>query len=511
MKKTFLLLAGILIAVTLQAQHAFLIKPPQSTWLMRNSIAGIPAGQTDASNYFYVSVRPMSIGKAKSSDDHLFTIDKDNMSVKDMSLSASNLHTFLGALQTDDKIIALYQSLSKKGDEIMFSIGTFDKSATSATITDANSVSTAANSRFWPSFQTVKSPDGKLLASLVMVTGKNSELENLYAVVVNNQGEFLWHGVVTPKFAGQNFSLGNMAVNNEGNIYIPAYTCNVKGNKVSDVQFLVIKTNADGSETYSADVTFGKPQHFTTKVLYNGTLAIGGFFTDTYKDIQTQSNGYFFYRFDPTTNKFTDAYSFDFSSNYAQKNAPARLAWVLGNQQYAIQVGEIFELENGSLALCGEHRFVKAIRDMNTNSTTYQLLTKNILVATLHPDRTSSFSMIEKQQIGGGSIIPGDWKMNNISYSAAANGNNLYFLFNDNPKNVPYPGNGAICNMGGLKINTDAKCVLMTLTPDQEVTQKVLPNGDQVMRAIEFADDESIYVSGISKAGLNINKFDLDK
>ena len=65
--------------------------------------------------------------------------------------------------------------------------------------------------------------------------------------------------------------------------------------------------------------------------------------------------------------------------------------------------------------------------------------------------------------------------------------------------------------MGGLKMNTSDKCVLMTLTPDQEITQRVLPNGDQVMRGIEFADDENFYVSGISKNGFYLNKFSIEE
>lgn len=509
MKKTFLLCIGIFITLSAFAQQKFLLKSPQNTWLMRNSINGIPIAQDNDNYYYFANARPNSIGKPKSYTDHIYTIEKDNLTVKDMAVTVSGMHTFLGALNTDDQIVALYQSLNKKGDVVNFSIGTLDKNESEVSVTDINSVSTTANPRFWPEFKTATSPDGKMLASLVTVTGKNSQLENLFAVVVNSQGEFVWSGAVTPKFSGEAFSLGDITVDNNGDLYIPAYTCNVRGKKVSDVQFLIIKTNGDGSQTYSADLAFGKPQNFIAKVLSDGNLAIGGFFTDTYEDIMTQSNGYFFYTFDTKQENFSSGNSFDFSSNYAQKKAPARLAWVLGNQQYSIDALKLFELENGSIVLCGEHQFVKAIRDMNTNSTTYQLLTKNILAATLRTDGTTDFSMIDKQQIGGGAFIPDDWLLNNISYSAIANGNDMYFLFNDNPKNVPYPGSGAVCNMGGLKMNTEAKCVLMRLAPDQEVTQQVLPNGDQVMRAIEFSDNENIYVSGINKNGLNINKFSL--
>ena len=507
MKKIAIILCLFLSILNLQAQKTMLSKPVSNMWLMRLNIMGTPVGQDADHNYFYVAVP----SRSKTNIEHIYVVDKNTMKFEDMSVSLSGMHTLLGALSTDDQLVALYRSANKKGDMISFSIATFDKKESAVSVTDINSVSTAANSHYWPSYKTAKSPNGKLMAALIMVTGKNSMLENLHAVVINDEGEFVWNGAVKPQFKGQSFSLGNLSVDNDGNIYVPAYTCNVKGNKVSDVQFQVIKTNSSGSETFTADATFGKPQNFTGKVLANGDLAIAGFFTDTYQNTMTQSNGYFFYRFDTKSETFSEAKSFDFSSNYAQKNAPARLARVLANQQYSITADDIYELDNGSIALCGEHHFVKEIYDMNTHTTTYQLLTKNILIATLKADGTSAFSMIEKQQIGGNSIIPENWKNNNISYSAFCHKNNLYFLFNDDPKNVPYPGNGNVCNMGGLKINTDAKCVLMTLTPDQEISQRVLSNGDQVMRGIEFVDDENIYVSGLSKNGFFLNKFSIEE
>lgn len=509
--KKFLFLSMVLwMAFSVEAQSVLLGKT-SNAWLTRPNIQGTPIGQDASDYYFWNSTQVVGLGKPKNIVDHIYAIDKGTLKLQDMQVSASGLHSFLGALLTDDQIVTLYESMNKKGDVVTFSVNVFDKKTASVSVTNVNSVSTTANAHYWPSFMTAKSPDGKMLAALLTVTGKNSVLENLYAVVVNDQGEFVWNGPVTPDFKGASFSLGNMTVDNEGNVFIPAYTCNIKGKKVSDVRFLMIKTTGNGSETFEADATFGKPQNFTSKVLSNGDLVIAGFFTDTYQDIMTQSNGYFFYRFDPRSDNFTDARSFDFSSNYAQRNAPARLARVLANQQYVIEVGDIYELKNGSIALCGEHQFIKAIRDMQMNSTTYQLLTKNILVATLLNDGNSAFSMIEKQQIAGGSSIPEDWRSHNISYTAFPQGDDLYFLFNDDPKNVPYPGNGAVCSMGGLTLNKSAKCVLMKLTPDQEITQKVLPNGDQVMRSVEFVDDNSIIVSSIGKSGLSLNKFDLEE
>lgn len=66
--------------------------------------------------------------------------------------------------------------------------------------------------------------------------------------------------------------------------------------------------------------------------------------------------------------------------------------------------------------------------------------------------------------------------------------------------------------MFGLIYNKPGEIVLMRLTPDQEVTQTILPdNKEQLIREVVFTDGDAFYATGITKDGFTINKFKLDK
>ena len=490
------------------AQTATLAEPFSNIWTRRPFIYGTPAGQDNDNLYFAIHGRAFDMFKPKTWTDHFYTVSKESMQTEgDIAVTVSAKHDLLGALVTENSIIALYSSLNKKGDQAILTIANLDKGDKAVTLSDANSVSTAANSNYWPAYKTAKSPDGKMMASLVVITGKDSKLENLFAAVVNDQGEFLWSGTFNPEFGGKTFSLGNLTLDNEGNLYIPAYTCQKTGKNISDVRLMIIKVNDSGSETFSEGVSFGTPQNFTSKTLSNGKVAMAGYYTESNTNTATQSSGYFFYIFDPKAESFSEQLHFKFADNYVEKSAWARFATVLGNQQYYITADNIFELENGSIVLCGEHRFLKSIYNAQMKSYSYQMLTKNILVSTLHPDGTADFTMVGKQQAGSlGIYPPDDWKGVNISYSAFAHGNDMYFLFNDDLKNIPYPGKDVVCSIGGLSFKKKWESVLMRLTPDQQLTQRVLKDPNQLLRGVEFTDGENFYASGIGKSQFFLTK-----
>ena len=246
----------------------------------------------------------------------------------------------------------------------------------------------------------------------------------------------------------------------------------------------------------------------------DNNVTVAGYFTESKTNTSTKSSGYFFYKFDTSSESFSDLKSFDFSSNYVEKAAWTRFANVLGNQQYSITADDIYELENGSLVLCGEHRFVKAIYDPNMKSWSYHLLTKNILVSTLLADGSSHFTMVEKQQLAGSSIEPYSftWYNDAISYTAFAHHNDMYFLFTDDPKNVPYPGKDVVCTVSGFKFKSDKWAnVLMRLTPDQKITQRVVTDPNQLLRTVEFNDDENYFTIGISNNELILTKHSIEE
>ena len=512
MKRITMTAVFTVLVASLVAQSVSFPTPYKNLWVYRPSIYTTPVGQDDENNYFFVHERAVATFKPKTYTDHLYIVNKESMQKEDVAVTVANKYNFLGGVCGDNSVYGLYESLPGKGDKIVFTLADLGKRSRSFTLSDENTVTASANPKFWPDFKTAKSPDGKLLAALAIVTGKDNVLESLFAVVVNNEGEFLWSGPVTPQFAGKTSSFGDLAVDNNGTVYLPAYTCLVTGKNVSNVQFMMIRTTADGSDSFTEGIDFGTPQNFTAKVLASGDVAVAGYYTDSKTTTATQTSGYYFYRFDPKSESITDIRSFKFNEGYVEREAWARFATVLGNQQYSVSADNIFELENGSLVLCGEHRYVKSIYNQQMNSTTYQMLTKNILVSTLLPDGTSHFTMIEKQQGTSQGAVPGDdWRPAGISYTAFAHHNDMYFMFSEDPKNIPYPGKGTVCSPGGMTYKDAWTNVLMRLTPDQGLTQREIKDPNQLLRAVDFVDAEHFYASGIGKSDIFLSKYEIEK
>lgn len=512
MKKLLLSAIFMAFAVCMMAQSVVLCEPFSNCWLRRATIIGTPIGQDDESLYYYLSPRHSDSFKPKTWTEHVFIIDKNTMARTDIPVTTPNTHTMLDAILSENGVVALYQSFSKKGEQAIFSIASIDKDVKQVTLDNATTLTVSINPKYWPEFKTAKSPDGKLLAVLVMVTGKDSQLESLSALVVNNQGEVVWSGPVTPEFGGKSFSLGNFMMDNNGVLYLPAYTCQMSDKVASNVSFLMTKTTEDGTETYTEAVKFGMPQNFTAKVLKDGNIAVAGYYTESMTNTATQTSGYYFYKFDTKSENITDLINYPFASDYVEKTAWARFSSVLGNQQYSISAGDIFELANGSLVLCGEHRFIKEIYDGNTHSYSYQMLTKNILVSTLKPDGTSNFTMVEKQQMSSKSTFPDDdWRPVCVSYTAFAHGDDMYFLFNDDTKNIPYPGKDVVCTFAGFGIANNWKSVMMHLTPNQELTQRVFPETKQLLRNVDFTDGDHFYASGIRGGEVYMTKYAIEE
>lgn len=512
MKKVTLLTLFIALVSSIMAQSVTLLNS-KNLWMTKHNTSCMPVGQDAEYIYYYQYSHPTIGFKAKNTTDHLFYIDKNSMIMEDIVISLNEGYGILGGIPSGNGVLLLHQKLSKKGDQISFSVTNVDKTDKAVTLSGERSVSTTANPKFWPYFMTAKSPNGKLMAAVATVTGKDSRLENLFAVVVNDEGEFVWSGSLTPDFEGKTFSMGNLAMDNNGALYIPAYICQLNGKNISNVQFMMIKATENGTDSYKAEVPFGTPQNFTAKVTSDNNVMVAGYFTESMTNTSTKSSGYFFYKFDTSSENFTDLKSFDFSSNYVEKAAWTRFSYVLGNQQYSITADDIYELENGSLVLCGEHRFVKAIYDPNMKSWSYNLLTKNILVSTLLPDGSSHFTMVEKQQAAGSSFEPRKetWYNHCISYTAFAHHNDLYFLFTDDPKNIPYPGKDVVCTVSGFKFKSDKWAnVLMRLTPDQEITQRVVSDPNQLLRTVDFSDDESYFTIGIGNNELILTKHSIE-
>ena len=175
------------LVACLVAQSVSFPTPYKNLWVYRPSIYTTPVGQDDENTYFFVHERAVATFKPKTYTDHLYIVNKESMQKEDVAVTVANKYNFLGGVCGDNSVYGLYESLPGKGDKIVFTLADLGKQSRSFTLSDENTVTASANPKFWPDFKTAKSPDGKLLAALAIVTGKDNVLESLFAVVVNNE------------------------------------------------------------------------------------------------------------------------------------------------------------------------------------------------------------------------------------------------------------------------------------------------------------------------------------
>ena len=51
----------------------------------------------------------------------------------------------------------------------------------------------------------------------------------------------------------------------------------------------------------------------------------------------------------------------------------------------------------------------------------------------------------------------------------------------------------------------------MRLTPDQEITQREIKDSKQLLRCVDFVDDEYFFASGIGKSDLFLSKYKIEE
>ena len=145
MKKLLLSAIFMAFAVCMMAQSVVLCEPFSNCWLRRATIIGTPIGQDDESLYYYLSPRHSDSFKPKTWTEHVFIIDKNTMARTDIPVTTPNTHTMLDAILSENGVIALYQSFSKKGEQAIFSIASIDKDVKQVTLDNATTVTVSIN------------------------------------------------------------------------------------------------------------------------------------------------------------------------------------------------------------------------------------------------------------------------------------------------------------------------------------------------------------------------------
>lgn len=480
-------------------------KPMNFIWARTAEIKHFSAGQDADKLYLYQRRTEES---RKKSIDNIFVFNKNSLDFTSIILDIPPLFQYIGSINRESDIIALYQVCNHKEGFIGLYSDVIDKSAQSVSITGKCLITFPSESSKYPHFITSVSPNGKYHAVTFMTLDKKGNVKNLYGVVLDQDGNLTWGGKINLNFPNPMFSTEDMQVSNDGTIYIPAYSMTISKNKASNVKLHLLEVNGELLSMNTVDINFGTLQHAKALVLKNGDIFVGGYYQAN-QPLDDETIGYYGYRFNPETADYIEKTHTDFPADYQQKKVSTIFGSILANQQYWVCCDYLFELENGNVVMTGEHQFVKRIRDAN-NMVSYIHLNKNILVSTFDTENNSEFTMIEKAQGASYAKFIDDVHNLFLSYTAFADENGVHFIYNEHTDNVPYPGNGKLCETSALRLTEKLKGVCTTLAQDGEILQKVLVSasetGQQLYR-LQFVDNEAFYVVAATKNGYCLDKF----
>ncbi|GAB4136623.1 MAG: hypothetical protein Fur0041_11160 [Bacteroidia bacterium] len=292
--------------------------------------------------------------------------------------------------------------------------------------------------------------------------------------LIDNQFNFLWKKQVSLPYRDKYFTLNSFMVKENGNVYMLA---NISKDK-SNMSFRERRTTptyyynilmyehatdqltefpVDLKEKFITDVSFN--------VLGNGNIICAGFYSNKNS---VNIIGTFYMQMDHQSKSVITQNVKEFDQDFLTQFMSAKKA-SKGRELYSYDFRHFIIREDGGAVIVAEQFYITqhCTTDPRTGATscTYYYHYNDIIVISINPNGQIDWAKkIAKRQVtanDGGYFS---------SFAMAVSGNKLYFMFNDNPKNMLNDGKG-IRTMGSAK---KSMAVLVTLDSNGNQTREAM-------------------------------------
>ncbi|MBN4051272.1 hypothetical protein JYU16_00500 [bacterium AH-315-M05] len=256
--------------------------------------------------------------------------------------------------------------------------------------------------------------------------------------VIDKDLNVIWSKSIELPYRDKYFSISNYLVDNFGNVYMLAeiYPDRQKGEKKErgkqNAKFVILAYYYKTGELKEFDVTLKDKwiSEITFKVDKQGNLVAGGFYSnDKYFSIA----GTFYLTIDKKTKIVKAKGIKEFSKAFLMEFMSERKA-DKGKELKRFYFDHFVLRDDGGAVMVAEQYYVKVTTytDSKGNTrTTYHYYYNDIIVVSISPDGTITWAKkIPKKQHSTNDGGPYS------SYIFAVFGDKMYFIFNDNPKNI---------------------------------------------------------------------------
>lgn len=300
-------------------------------------------------------------------------------------------------------------------------------------------------------FNHLVSRDSSKLMVFYDLPYERKEREKFGVKVFDENVNQLWEKEIELPYEDELFSITNYKVDNEGNVYVLGrlFKDKVKERKKGKPNFryviLSYKNNGETFKEYKLNLGDDFITDLTFQIADNGDFICAGFYSE---DGTRSIKGTLFFHIDGETNMVTNKKKKEFKPDFLEKFMSDRKA-SNGGELYQFDLDELILRSDGGVVLIAEQFYIvtHTTRDQNGNMrTSYTYHYKDIIVVNIDPSGNIEWaSKIPKRQItrnDGGYFS---------SYVLAIVKDKMYFIFNDNIKNLQEKDPKRLANFSGGK------------------------------------------------------------
>ncbi len=351
-----------------------------------------------------------------------------------------------------------------------------------------------------------ESPDKNSFAIVLVVTNQNNELKNYIVYVFNKNGEILWNQTFENNFNNNYFNVHDFALTNQHKVLFLISSAKSVKNKLSAPAMHLVSLYKMDQVNMENVTPFGYITSMKMLILSTGEYFVSGYFEEKPR---TFSTGYFSAVYDVRLEEQkriqTTPFNLDFKARTDDRFDEFSTR---PNQFYDMSCKQLFELDNGFVAMIGEQFAAVPYTDAKKGITTYTNISKGILYNLFAIDsdgeRAGSDVVLRAQMkeseypvtyrndairypsiyynkatgnVTSVHTVPA--AAEGLSFGSFAIGNAVYLLYNDNILNFTEPMD--VYQTTNLTKPNDVCMVLARINRAGNVDKKILMPADKML------------------------------
>ena len=322
------------------------------------------------------------------------------------------------------------------------------------------------------------------------------EREKFGLTVLNKHMDLLWEKNVTLPYNDDLFDITSFKVDNNGNSYILGKkyedTKKEKKDNNPNYNFLVLSYTNNGTTFNEYPVNLGDKYITDMEISVNDNKDIicGGFYTtvdrgqnNIFTNPQRNIEGSFFFKVDGESktikNQSFQKFDISFITEYMKENKKEKLEEKAEENETIelphYELKDIIMKDDGGAVLIAEQNYFRSytVSNLGVSQTNYIYDYNDIIVVNIAPNGEILWSKkIPKSQHSVND--EGYWS----SFALSVVGDNLHFIYNDNPENLTYDGTS---RLKPVRFNNSSTVVvLLTLDKDGNQTKEALFNNKDI-------------------------------